>query len=59
MLISKLNFKMQYLFPVTDKPEMTGFNNPCMNWSHSHFMKFFTFDIEKRIICHFIRLILP
>ena len=52
MLIPQLYLKMQNLFAVADKSEMTRFNYARMNWSYSHFMKFFAFNFIERIIIH-------
>ena len=50
VLKSKLNFKMQYLFAIADKTEMPRFDDTGMYGSYTHFVQFFTFDTEERII---------
>ncbi len=57
MLKSQLNFKMQNLLPITNKPEMPGFNDTGMHRPHSYFMKLLAFNIIKRVISNILTLI--
>src|ERR1043166_3756004 len=52
MLVTQLNFKMEYLFAVTNEPEMSRLYHPCMDWAYTYFMKFVAIDSIERIIFH-------
>ena len=50
VLVAKLNFQVQDLLTITNKPEMTWFYDPGMYWTNTNFMKFFTINRIERVI---------
>ena len=47
-----MNFEMDDLFAIADKPEMTRFDDPSVDWTDANFMQFITFNLIERIIIH-------
>ena len=59
MLISQMDFQMQYLLSMTNEAKMTRLNDARMNGSYSYFVKFIPINGIERIIVHNLRKICP
>ena len=59
VLISKLNLKVHNLLTITNKAEMTGFNNSCMDGTDTNLVQLFAFDFVKWVVSDDLTLIEP